>query len=122
MSDDKLVIIDVDVFDLDIAVFHDGKEREDFLKAAGVIEPTSASASEDLLGFAARDITRDGGYRYSLFLPKGAGLETLAHESSHLADFICEAVGVPISFENTEVRAYLVGFIFSETLKRCGWL
>jgi hypothetical protein len=41
----------------------------------------------------------------------------ICHESCHMADFILSDRGVPLSLDNTEVRAYLTDFIFSEVCR-----
>lgn len=39
-------------------------------------------------------------------------LATLAHECSHVADHLCTDRGIPINMDNTEVRAYILAYLF----------
>lgn len=43
--------------------------------------------------------------------PKMLDVKTIAHEASHVADFICEQFGISMdSFDTGEAKAYLVGW------------
>ena len=47
----------------------------------------------------------------SIWKPKQMDVKTIAHEASHVADFISEQFGITMdSFENGEAKAYLVGW------------
>lgn len=40
----------------------------------------------------------------------------LAHEISHFVDFVFKGVGIPMTYNNTEVRAYYVEYIIKQCL------
>jgi len=46
--------------------------------------------------------------------------DTLVHECVHVASFILELAGVPVSAKEDEALAYLVGYIWSEVVKKVG--
>ena len=103
-------LISVDVFNLDVAVFTSDRARVKHLRKEGC-EPDkhdpAAIASSHL------DITKEGDFRLSFVIKPHASKATLAHECSHMADFICNLLGIPISLKNTEIRAYLVQHLFA---------
>ena len=45
-------------------------------------------------------------------------MATIAHELTHVTFSILHRAGVPISFENEEAAAYLLGYLFERVLKR----
>lgn len=99
-------IITVDIYNMDVGVFTNDKERVATLAKEGCdVEPWDQAA----LASAHLDTTSDGFPRFSLVVKPEATRATWAHECSHMADFMCDVLGLPISLEATEVRAYLVG-------------
>lgn len=102
-------LIPLDVYNLEVAVFDNDAERVQVLQSEGCdAEPYDDAA----LASAHLDNTPDGYPRLSFVIKPEAGLGTVAHECSHIADFVCHALSLPISLEATEVRAYLVGYLF----------
>ena len=65
------------------------------------------------LASAHLDLTKKGEPRLSMVIKPHATKATWAHECSHVADFVCDVMGLPISIEATEVRAYIVGHLFA---------
>jgi len=51
---------------------------------------------------------------FAICMTKKADWPTYAHECSHMVDFISEAVGMPMTYDTTEPRAYLMGYLFQE--------
>lgn len=66
-------------------------------------------------GFAARD---DGQALFWMYFDKKPRLNSIVHEAVHIVDFVLERVGIPISVEVTEVRAYLTEWLVSELCQR----
>lgn len=103
---EQVTVIPVDVYNMDVGVFTTDQARVATLTAEGC----DVTAWDDAaLASAHMDRTSDGYPRFSLVIKPGASKATWAHECSHMADFMCDALGLPISLEATEVRAYLVG-------------
>jgi hypothetical protein len=102
----QVQVIPVDVYNMDVAVFTDDKSRVATLRVEGCDVDDWTEAA---LASAHRDETPDGYPRFSFVIKPEATKATWAHECSHMADFFCETLGLPISVEATEVRAYLVG-------------
>lgn len=103
--------ISVDVYNLDVGVFSSHAARIKFLRKQGCSDPAGLNCNG--LAGAGLDEADDGRYLLTIVITEKAGMAEWAHECSHIADFICDVVGVPISLEATEARAYLVGHIFA---------
>ncbi|WP_282026827.1 hypothetical protein [Limimaricola cinnabarinus] len=58
----------------------------------------------------------DGVTWFAMVIPNGLEVPTVAHECSHLVDFILDHCGVPMGVENSELRGFLLEFVLSETL------
>jgi len=99
-------LIPVDVFNMDVAVFSTDQSRGATLRSEGC---DADEWTEAALASAHRDETTDGYPRFSFVIKSDATQATWAHECSHMADFMCETLGIPICMETTEVRAYLIG-------------
>lgn len=50
--------------------------------------------------------------------PKQIGI--LAHEAFHAAEIFAKSIGIKHSKESSEFYAYLIGYVVTETLRRCG--
>lgn len=103
-------VIPIDLFNMDVGVFTNDSSRVNTLLQEGCDAELWDPAA---LASAHRDTTRDGYPRLSLVIKPEATRATWAHECSHMADFLCDALGLPISLEATEVRAYLVGHLMA---------
>ena len=109
--------VHVDVYHLHVGVFDSEKSRIKFLRKKGVKDLMRVSES----AFASAHMDHGGGTTwFSVVMKPRATLATLAHECSHMADFIVHHLGIPLTVECTEVRAYLVGFLFCEVQKIIG--
>ena len=103
-------LIPLDIYNLEIAVFDDEDERQSVALGEGCIDPVGFN--REAIAACYRDVTESGAPRFSLVIKPHAGMSTWAHECSHMADMICDYLDMPISLKATEVRAYLVGYIF----------
>lgn len=100
----------VDVYNMDVSVFTTDADRVAVLRKEGCdVEKWNASA----IASAHADTLPDGHPRFSFVIKPEATRATWAHECSHMADFFCDILGLPISLEATEVRAYLVGYFMA---------
>ena len=53
-----------------------------------------------------------GGAVVAIHKPSAMDIKTIAHEASHVADFVCEYFGISMdSFDGGEAKAYLVGWV-----------
>lgn len=104
-------IIPLDIFNLEVAVFGDDAARVASLKEQGVEDAEEHNAAA--LSSAHLDYTVNGEPRLSMVIKPVATRATWAHECTHVADFVCSALGVPLCMETTEVRAYLVGHMMA---------
>ena len=100
-----------DIFNLEVAVFDNDAERDAVLTANGC-DPDEWDAGA--IAYAHLDTTRSGEPCLTMVIKPHATDATIAHECVHLADFAMQRLGIPTMWENTEVRAYLVGHAFSE--------
>lgn len=105
--------IHVDVFNLAIAVFRSDKARVKHLIKNGF----NATAHDNRAIASAHVDTTSNRFCLSFVIKKDASKSVWVHECSHMADFICDILGVPISLKNTEIRAYLIQHLFSELEK-----
>ena len=106
-------LFSLDVFNLEVAVFDNDAERVAALTDEG------CDPDEWDMGAIAHthlDTTRGGEPRLTMVIKPHATDATIAHECVHLADFAMHVLGIPTGWENTEVRAYLVGHAFSEIM------
>ncbi|GAA6162583.1 hypothetical protein NBRC116590_02870 [Pelagimonas sp. KU-00592-HH] len=58
---------------------------------------------------------------WAVYLPEEVDLSTIVHECSHLADMVMESHGVPLGWESTEVRAYVLQRMFEQAADLCGF-
>lgn len=103
--------IPIDIFNLDVAVFAAEQDRLAALKDEGCAN--LAEHNEAALSSAHMDFTEAGGIRLSMVIKPTATKATWAHECVHIADFVMDYLSLPPGVENTEIRAYLVGHLFS---------
>lgn len=102
--------ISVDVFNIEVGVFHDDAERVRALADVGVqAEPAGGAA----WATAHKDVGPDGHAWFAMVIKPEATRATWAHECVHLSDWIMDHIGAPTDASNTEVRAYLVGHLFA---------
>ncbi len=104
--------IDLDIYRQTILVFRDAENlRKYFIEQGG--NPPECPQFADA---ALYHCDLDGFFQVALHIPKDALIGHIAHEATHAADILCDYLGLPISCEATEVRAYMVGHIVHELL------
>lgn len=110
-KNDPVGFIRLDIFNLDVAVFRTEKARIKTLKAQGCDDLDRHT--DAALASAHLDTTRNGGVRLSMVIKPEATMATWAHECVHISDFVMHHLGLPPGVKNTEIRAYMVGHLFS---------
>ena len=108
-------IIPLDIFNLDVAVFKSEPDRLAQQRAQGCNDLTEHSSAA--LSSAHRDFTDAGNVRFAMVIKPEANKATWAHECVHIADFVIDHLGLPTAVEATEIRAYMVGHLFSHLQK-----
>lgn len=101
----------LDIFNLEVSVFDNDAERVAFLTDEDC-DPDDHDPGA--IAHTHLDTTRGGEPHLTMVIKPHATEATIAHECVHLADFAMHALGIPTGFENTEVRAYIVGHAFAE--------
>jgi len=104
-------IISLDIFNLEVAVFDNEDERLERLAEEGCEDLTRHAVAA--IASAHLDATAEGSPRLSMVIKPHATKATWAHECVHIADFVMDHLGLPSGVENTEIRAYMVGHLFS---------
>lgn len=99
--------IELDVFDKQIGVFDTFEAFQEYFDEMGIAVKSGFGANA--LSAAVPD--KDGVPYFAMVLPDGLSAGTVAHESLHMVDFICDAIGIPIDLENTEIRGYMIAHI-----------
>lgn len=101
-------------YNMSVFVFRSMSDLKDFFQ--GRFGPCYDLSDLPDKGFDAMVVYREHpntGVSYQcLVLPEDAALDIIVHECSHLVDDILHTRGVPLSADNTEVRAYLLQYIF----------
>lgn len=108
-------VIHVDVYSVDVTVFTSEQDRVSRLAELG-IDVEYYHEAEAAFAHAHLDRSAAGEPRFTMVIKPDATIPTWAHECSHMADFILDTLGIPLTIENTEVRAYLVGYLMDSLL------
>lgn len=103
--------INLDIFNLEIAVFTDDETRVAFLHNHGAVN--ASPWDRCAIASAHVDEMEDGSPKLSLVIKPHATVATWSHECSHIADLVCDILGIDLSMATTEVRAYLVGYLMA---------
>jgi hypothetical protein len=112
LPDDRMKgVINLDVFCLQVAVFDSEDDRVASLQDQGCVDVTRHESAA--IASAHMDVTENGSPRLSMVIKPHARKSTWAHECVHIADFVMDRLGFPPGIENTEIRAYMVGHLFS---------
>ena len=101
-------VLSIQPFNVQVAVFNN-LDRLQKYHTHVLGEDPIADLNQASYGMCISEIGRTGEHRFYLYFAKDANRYIRIHECSHLVDFVMDAVGVPISIENTEIRAYLLG-------------
>jgi len=103
----------VDVYDLEVAFFWTFEKYAESYAENFDIDVTE-DACETVQARASWHVVADGSNRFAIYMSERADWWTYAHECSHMVDFICECIGMPMNMDTTEPRAYLLAFLFKE--------
>lgn len=103
--------IDLDIFSIEVAVFATEDDRIKGLAELGMDD--LARHTDAAFASAHRDVSSGGDVRFSMVIKPEATQATWAHECVHMADFVMDHLHLPMGVKNTEIRAYLVGHLFS---------
>ncbi len=57
------------------------------------------------------------GLSYYVMVIRRKKLDTVVHECVHMVHMMMEKKGIPIDYDNTEVMAYMTGWLFKEIRK-----
>jgi len=101
-----MYVIHLDVTDTQVAVFPTFEEYNDYYKEMGA-DPVGRATN----ALASVHQNTEGVPYFSMVIPEGTSAGTIAHESLHIVDFLCDELGIPITIENTEIRGYMIGYI-----------
>ena len=107
-------IIELDVFDLQIAIFKSLKHYVKYFKK--VLKLNIKQKKKDKYssrGYAMFEVI-DGVKWHSFILPDNAKPETIVHEISHMTDLILHYNDIPSGIKNTELRAYISECLFRQ--------
>ncbi len=113
----KRITVHVDVFKTDV-VFIIGASKDNHRKEhKRILGDTEHFLEDD--SFLGRTTTRKG-HAVLVALKKKPNnpiaISSLAHECLHVATFICDSLGLPISYDNDEVLAYITQYLIKELL------
>lgn len=102
-------LIRIDIFRQTVPVFISTEDHIAEAQARGfsTVEPEGPYEA-----MACCDVDSNGVKHFALVIPPQVFPATWVHEAVHIADYIMDYVGIPSDTSNTEVRAYLTGYIF----------
>ena len=105
-------VIYLEMFSLMVPLYTCDRTRIDAMNFMGF---DLEQSDRDLLGCVAMHADDDtGSVMFSLTIDPEATLSTWAHEAVHLADLLMEDRGIPTDASNTEVRAYITGYVVDQ--------
>jgi hypothetical protein len=104
---------EVDVYGAIVYVCRDRAEVDRCLKSLGC----GLESHEAVGAGISIEVARTGGLAWHVMGVFDGGLDTLAHEASHIVDLILKRKQITGDVD-TEVRAYLLGYIVGEAGKR----
>ena len=106
----ETTIITVDVYGTDVILLKTQEEIDDFIELNELSPDTYPICN----GYSAWFNHTGNGKTGFVLMSHDWSVHTLAHECVHVAHFIMKHSGIPISYKNTEVEAYLVGYLFEQ--------
>lgn len=77
-----------------------------------------AKVAAGVAGWSKHEVTNES--LFWVVFPKKPDICLIVHECSHVVDYIFDYTGIPISVENTESRAYMMGFLVGEMMAHYG--
>jgi hypothetical protein len=111
-------VIEVGPFGVQVALFSSEEERADHFKDVLGLDVETKNAC---FGVCSKTPDENGVCYFAITITDDANLGTLAHECSHLVDFLCDEFGVPLDVENTEIRAYMIQSIILDAAHHFGF-
>lgn len=110
-------LIEIDLYDVSIGVFWSREGAVKSFEKNFDLEIMEDSEGESTcVGHAGYAIPEDGRKRYYIVMTDEADIEHYAHESLHMCEYICEELGIPLSEDTAETRAYLMQYIMRKLL------
>jgi hypothetical protein len=104
-------LISIELFSLEAPLYVSETIRVEALKYMGYdIE----HVKHPMNGCVGVDYCKENIPLFSMTITPGSTISTWAHEAVHLADLLMDSRGVPTDVSNTEVRAYLTGYIVEQ--------
>lgn len=111
-------VIRVNPWGFELACFDDRKDCDKAMSAR-IEKKVKTPNAYGVVHFLENDKTNEKWF--ALYLSEGANIGTVAHECSHVVDFMHEAAGLPILYENTELRAYQIGLLVCQVCEVFGF-
>jgi len=109
-------IIAIDFFHgMQILVLHKRKHFAHFVKSNAFLDDCGIEEAWDDNGRSCVLMGQDG-CPYFVLVLRNHSIRVIFHECIHMAHQICEARGIPISIENSEVIAYLADYLANEVI------
>ncbi len=112
----KTIVLDW-LNDLEILVITCRKHFNQYVKENGLESDRCSKDWEASNGSCL--VIEDDGLEYYTVLIVAKEPRVICHEAVHMAHYICNAKGIPLSMENTETIAYLTDHIFKNIMKIC---
>lgn len=109
-------VITIDFLGCEIGLF---TKREKLIKCAeslGINDIAETVSDIATNGVSIKSCGADG-FPYFFIGVFNGSMATLVHEVSHTVDWLLDRYGIPNNLENTELRAYLTDYIFSEAMR-----
>lgn len=115
----EVSVIEVGPFGAQVALFESDEERLAYFREALGFEGKRHEGPH--YGLATREYSPAGKVYFTITICPDANITTLAHEASHMVDWMCDEHGVPLGVENTEIRAYMLESIFADLADHFGF-
>lgn len=101
---DNMAIVELPPYSAQVAVFVDLEKLNEVLSSKF---GTTASATDS--AGAVYEVETSGSTFIAVLIEE-CDINTICHESSHVSDIVLTRMGVPLTLENTEAKAHLVGY------------
>jgi hypothetical protein len=115
-------LIHIDVYDMDVAIFFTPEGADYYLSEVyGEKDPPYVQEFEDGCtgAMAIRHHPESGGMLHIFIFPSVPQPGRIAHECSHMVDFISDTIDMPMNLHTTEPRGYLMGYLYEEVMAAC---
>lgn len=103
-------IINIDMLKIEVAFINSRKKYIQFCADNGLDD------SQVNINAGLAEIVTVNNLPYFVISVFEKNIPLLVHECCHMADFILQHKGIPVTVENTEIRAYLTEYLVSKTL------